>query len=351
MPTIMVGHFTLPAYQKKLNPSLRDGEMDTACLSPELINGLLRGQLGFNGLVVTDQTTMMGFYTRRRTEALPLSIAAGCDMILGINDPDEDYACMEQALRSGRLTMQRVEEALQRILAAKAMLGLHRKQAEGALTPPPEAMRWVGCEEHRAMAARAADEAITLVKDVRGQLPIRPSTHKKLLVHVLGSESISNQFGAGVVSGGASGLPQTIQALLEAEGFEVTLWTPNTLQSAMNRMPGTPKGKTAEFAGRFDAVLLFADLAKFASVNSIRIQWPSPMASIAPWYVPEVPAAFISLNLTNHLVDVPRMPIYINAYNNQPETIRLAIKKLMGESPFTGRYEENVWCGKWDTHL
>ena len=45
------------------------------------------------------------------------------------------------------------------------------------------------------------------------------------------------------------------------------------------------------------------------------------------------------------------MPIYINAYNNQPETIRLAIKKLMGESPFTGRYEENVWCGKWDTHL
>lgn len=349
--SIMIGHFTLPAWQRRLNPDLADSEMDTACLSPELIQGLLRDRLGFNGLIVTDQTTMIGFYTQRREDALPLAINAGCDMILGINDPDEDYASIEKAIESGILSMQRVEDAIRRILATKASIKLHIKKAAGTLIPPIEKMSYIGCEEHRKFAEEASDAAITLVKDTRHQLPIRPETHKRLLVYVLSSSKISNQFGAGVAGGGDEGLPTSVKTILEQEGFAVTLWDESTLSSSVGGRSGTVKGKISEFTKRFDAVLLFADLTKFASVNSIRIEWPSPMASISPWFVPEIPTAFISLNLTNHLIDVPRVPIFINAYNNQPETIRLLAKKLMGESQFMGKYEETVWCGKWDTHF
>ncbi len=53
---IMAAHFILPSYQRRLYPSLRDEDMQPACTSPELIQGLLRGKLGYNGIVVTDQT-------------------------------------------------------------------------------------------------------------------------------------------------------------------------------------------------------------------------------------------------------------------------------------------------------
>jgi beta-N-acetylhexosaminidase len=51
------------------------------------------------------------------------------------------------------------------------------------------------------------------------------------------------------------------------------------------------------------------------------------------------------------MIDVPRIPVFINAYNDQPYTIELLVKKLMGESQFRGKYNENVWCGCWDTHF
>ena len=64
-----------------------------------------------------------------------------------------------------------------------------------------------------------------------------------------------------------------------------------------------------------------------------------------------MPTVFISLNYTNHMIDVPRVPIFINAYNDKPFTIDLLVEKLMGDSPFKGHYNENVWCGLWDTRV
>lgn len=86
--------------------------MQPACLSRELIGGLLRGRLGFHGLVVTDQTKMMGYYGMSRFDAIPLSIACGCDMILGINDIEEDVEAMKAGLRSGIVTEERLTEAI-----------------------------------------------------------------------------------------------------------------------------------------------------------------------------------------------------------------------------------------------
>ena len=106
----MAAHFTLPAYQNKLNTQLEGRDMQPACLSRELIGGLLRGRLGFHGLVVTDQTKMMGYYGMSRLDAIPLSIACGCDMILGINDIEEDVEAMKAGLKSGIVTEERLTE-------------------------------------------------------------------------------------------------------------------------------------------------------------------------------------------------------------------------------------------------
>ena len=89
--TVMAAHIMLPAYSRKMNPDIRDEEILPGSLSCDLTTRLLREQLGFNGLVVTDATTMTGFMqTMARRDALPLAVAAGCDMILFTLDLKED---------------------------------------------------------------------------------------------------------------------------------------------------------------------------------------------------------------------------------------------------------------------
>jgi beta-N-acetylhexosaminidase len=119
--SIMAGHIALPAYQYKLNPELTYNDILPATLAPELITGLLRKQLGFNGLVVTDASQMLGMTAAmKRSDYVPQAIAAGCDMFLFFNDIEEDFNFMMDGYRRGVLTEERLHDALTRILGLKA---------------------------------------------------------------------------------------------------------------------------------------------------------------------------------------------------------------------------------------
>lgn len=341
--SIMIGHFTQPAWQKKLNPALKDEDIMPACLSPELIDGLLRGVLNFNGLVLTDQTKMLGYYAMPRRDAVVQTIASGIDIVLGINDIEEDVAALKAGVADGRITKERLKDAIYRILATKAAIGLHKKQQEGTLVPEPEALEIVGDEQFKQWAKDASDAAITLVKNTKNQLPIRPETHKRLFINYLGTDFTRSLMGQGVTSGGSGGVKEYIKKAFEEKGFEVTLYQESGMMGS--------KGKTAAFKEQYDAAIIFANFTGFAHINTIRVDWVGPMSAGCPWYEPEVPTAFVSLNLSNHMIDVPRVPIFINAYNDKPFTIDLLVEKLMGESPFKGHYNENVFCGLWDTRV
>ena len=115
--TIMAGHIALPAYSKKLRPGIKDEDIRPATLAPELITDLLKGQLGFNGLVVTDASHMIGMFgaTIPRKEQVPQAIAAGCDMYLFFNDREEDFGYMMEGYKNGTITEERLNDALHRI--------------------------------------------------------------------------------------------------------------------------------------------------------------------------------------------------------------------------------------------
>ena len=154
VPSIMVGHIQQPAYSRKLRPGIRDEEIMPATVAPELLQGLLREKLGFNGLIITDATHMVGLTGKmRRSEFLPIAVQSGCDMILYYRDHDEDLRFMREGLESGQLTQERLDEAVLRVLAFKAMLRLHEKQRTNALMPAEEGLSVIGCPEHRAAAA------------------------------------------------------------------------------------------------------------------------------------------------------------------------------------------------------
>ena len=332
---IMAGHIALPEYQKKLDPSLSDADILPATLAPELLQGLLKTQLGFNGVVITDASHMLGMSSAmRREDYVPAAIAAGCDMFLFFNDIDEDYGFMLAGLRNGVITAERMDDAVRRILGLKAKLNLHVKAADGTLQKAPEELAVVGCEEHLQMRADAADKGITLVKNTLDQLPLDPVKHRRIRLYYLSGEV------GGIYEAGSATLEGFV-AELEGRGFEVTVNDGNT----------RVKGPTLQYRDEVDAALIVADIVGYGAENNYRIRWKLAMSNECPWYVWEVPTFMVSLNYTTHLHDATMVKCLVNAYHNNPETIRQTVDKLMAISDFKGTPNELVWADKWQARL
>ncbi len=331
LPTIMAGQIALPNYQKKLRPELKDSDILPATLAPELITDLLKGKMKFNGIVVTDASHMIGMASSmKRRDYVPQAIAAGCDMFLFFNDLDEDFTFMLEGYKNGIITDERLQDALERILGLKASLKLHQK----SLITDEDALSVIGNQEHLDFQRKAADCAITLVKNTKNELPITPESHKRIKLYTLYGEE-----------GGAFGFTKDSQQIiieeLEKVGFEVHLHT--QIERA--------KGKTVEYAKNYDAAFVFSDVQGYATENNVRIRWGASTSNEIPWYVHEVPTVFVSLNYTTHLTDVPMVKTYINAYKNTRNSIQLTIEKIMGRSEFKGQHNENVFCDMWQSRL
>ena len=332
---IMAGHIALPEYSKQLDPSLEDRDIMPATLAPELLQDLLKTRLGFIGVVVTDASHMLGMTSAmRRQDYVPRAIASGCDMFLFFNDVEEDFGFMLDGVRTGVITAERLDDAVRRILGLKAKLDLAGRRERDELQRTREELAVIGCEEHLAWRAEAADASITLVKNTLDQLPIRPETHRRLRLYYLWEEH-SGLFAAG------EGTRDAIVAELESRGFEVTVNDGST----------RVKGRTLQYREEVDAAIVVANIVGYAGENNYRIRWRTAMSTDVPWYVHEVPTVMVSLNFTTHLHDATMVKCYINAYHDNPDAIRLTVDKIVGDSEFRGTANETVWAEKWQARL
>ena len=332
---IMAGHIALPEYSKVLDPELADADILPATLAPELLQGLLKTQLGFNGIVITDASHMLGMSSAmRRQDYVPAAIAAGCDLFLFFNVMEEDFGFMLDGVRNGVISAERLDDAVRRVLGLKAKLDLPGKQARGELQRTPEDLAVIGCEEHLTMRADAADKGVTLVKNTLDQLPLDPEKHRRIRLYYLSGEV------GGIYEAGTATL-DTFVAELESRGFEVTV----------NDGTTRVKGATLAYREQVDAAIIVADIVGYGAENNYRIRWKTAMSNECPWYVWEVPTFMVSLNFTTHLHDATMVKCLVNAYHNNPESIRAAIDKLMGRSEFRGTPNELVWANKWQAKL
>ncbi|OAJ94646.1 glycoside hydrolase family 3 protein [Vibrio bivalvicida] len=331
--TVMAGHIALPAYSKKLNPQLSDKEIMPASLAPELLNDLLRGQLGFNGMIVSDATSMVGFTVALpREQAVPMTIAAGCDLFLFNKDLDEDFEYMRKGIETGLLSVERVDEAITRTLATKAALGLHKRDLTAELDKSV-----VGCKQHKELASDCADKSITLVKDLNQTLPLNLEQHSRVLLIGLGDEP--DMFGF------ESGTTESFKTELESNGFNVSVY--DTSEFTMRDMMQPVQA----FIEDYDLVIYTAKFKTASNKTTLRINWARPMGIDAPWFSQEIPTLFISFGSPYHLMDVPRVPTYINAYTANQHTIEAVVNKLLGRSSFTGVSPVDAFVGQWDTRL
>ncbi|MBZ0255905.1 glycoside hydrolase family 3 protein [bacterium] len=158
---IMTAHIAVPA----LDP----GEKRPATLSPPIVTGLLREEMGFKGVIVTDAMLMGGVTTIYQPgEAAVLALEAGCDLILMPPDLAAAYAGVEEAVNSGRLSQERVDASIRRILSLKAQFNLNEQ--------PPCSMDVIDelLQSNDATNASASicSDAITILANKEEQLPL-----------------------------------------------------------------------------------------------------------------------------------------------------------------------------------
>lgn len=358
LDAIMGGHIMLPSYAKAINPELKDEDVMPATLSPEIMTGLLRDRLGFNGMVVTDASHMVAMTDRmKRSEMLPASINAGCDMFLFFNDPEEDFATMLGAYKTGIISEERMTEALTRILGLKAHLGLNKKSKE-ELVPQPETVEEVlQREEYKAMQKSISEDCITLVKyKDKDVLPMAPDRYKRIMiVHIKGAENSMSAL-MKMLGGGKGNPAEALKEKLCAKGFDAFIYeSPLDVMKKQIEAGEKPdlniyfagKNAIADFVSDMDLVITLCDVP-----NGRPSFGMSKGGGEIPWYVFEVPVVVVGCGQPTMLADIPQARTYINTYDSKDTTLDALVENLMnGEEAFKGTDPIDSFCGLFDARL
>lgn len=173
LPSLDPAPFEITTTSRAPNPYTDEKEIESggtmtvpASLSTRLVDGLLRRELGFDGLVVTDALDMGGI-TRHLDagEAAVRAIEAGADQVLKTADYERSIEALKAAVSSGRISMERLDRSVRRILLAKRQIPTTRFEAN-------EIFRGVDRPDHHSVALETAQRAITLVRAESGALPL-----------------------------------------------------------------------------------------------------------------------------------------------------------------------------------
>lgn len=313
---VMAGHAAFPAGCAR-QPALAG---HPASINPALTDELLRGGLGFSGLVVSDATLMAGLGGQLRRDALASAVVnGGCDMLLFSLDPEADRQALHQALADGRLTRERVAQAVRRQLEMKARLGLHLAVAAAA-APPPSPPQPPGLS---VLVERACAQAVTLVRDT-GVLPLCPQQHRRVAVY--------EQPGRPMLPGlQAPSIEPLLQALRD-RGFEP--WR-------------APVNRPLDLA-TCDLVLYVVTQESAPTLGRIGLDWTTlhgdfPWSMQRHWHTR--PTVLLSFGHPYLLADAPQVPACVNAYSALAPMQHAVAAALTGELPFAGRSPVDPFCG------
>jgi len=323
--SIMVGHLAVPA----LDPapvSLRDvpaqekiygtqpGEAPEhgtmpASLSRPMIEGVLRHDLGFRGVVVTDAMDMGGITEHFDPgEAAIRAIEAGEDQVLMSINPDAAIAAVKAAVRSGRLTEARIDESVGRILAAKATLSHD-------VPSPEELSRIVDAPESRELAMSIARRAVTLVRQKPGLLPLTKGAPRVLLVSVSDFPEVANP------------LPDFDRELRARDRLTQTFWIDSRTRE--DELPPI-------VAAAADKDLVVVALAVRARSGSGQITVPETARKLIAQFTAK-PLIAVSFGTPYLIREIPSVETYLCAYGPQPVMQVAVAQALYGEVPITGK--------------
>ncbi|MFJ8978665.1 glycoside hydrolase family 3 protein [Streptomyces sp. NPDC102282] len=267
--SIMTAHIVVPA----LDPS-----EDPATLSHPILTGILREELGYDGVVVTDALGMEGVRTKYGDERVPvLALLAGVDQLLNPPDLEVAWNAVLNAVKGGEISEARIEESILRILRLKTRLGLFRDP----YVTHRGVDRTVGIASHLAAADRIAERTTTLLANAGSLLPLSRRSHRNLLV--VGADPASPS--------GTTGPPTTTLAGAFTElGYAATALSTGTAptQAKIAEAVAAAQGKDAVVVGTYNVTatstqrtLVSALAATGVPVITLAIRNPYDIAQLA----------------------------------------------------------------------
>lgn len=291
-------------------PKLDSGRVRPATLVPEILSGILRDSLGFQGLIVTDALDMGGVVrTYGPEEAAVLALLAGSDILLQPTDPVIAVRAVAGAVRSGRIPEQRLDHSVRRLLELKQRLGLFDRR-----TVDLDSVGYsVGSRAHGDDARAAAARSLVLLKDSVGTVASLASGPAKIALVTYGEAN------AGSIGGGlAAGLRQ--------RGHEVALFRlyptsgPASYDSALAHLQ---RARVPVFAVSVRAREFKGGIAM-----------PGPLAALVTAAGPR--AILASFGSPYLIRQVPDVPAYLLAWVSNPFTEDAAAAALSGRAAITG---------------
>ena len=331
---VMVAHVGLPQIDptavKPLPRERRVGPIDTdadgeivvssastpATVSP-VIGRLLKNDLGFQGMVVTDAMSMSGLTIYfNQDEAAVRALEAGADMLLKPADNDAAFRGVSEAVKIGRLSEKRIEESARKIMAAKYDLGLVKQR----LALLDEIDRIVSSKDVNALAREIAEHAVTLVRNERNLVPfnkLKPDARIFNLAITNGDDRlwIPNTFVSTMTRGGRK--LETV--VLDERSSEAEI------ENALN------KAKSAD-------VVIASLYGRVRTGQARSVGLPEPGAkALSALLKQKAPVVGISFGNPYLLQSFPDFHTYMVAYGDMPSLQQASARALLGQIDITGK--------------
>ena len=301
----MTAHIAVPALAPADVP---------ATLSPAILTGMLRGEMGFKGIVVTDALEMGGIAQGYSSgEAAVLALEAGADALVMPPDPEAAVKAVLAAVQSGRVTRARIDESVARLLAAKERVGLDRRA-----TVDLEAIGdQIDMPEDQERAQDIANRAVTLVKNEGSMIPLRVPAKTCFLT--LAESHYSNEgfeFAQEVRRREKNATIIQLDASLP----------PASLDGALEKIAKTAACDSV-------AVAAFASVAAYRGDVALGGDFPRMLDAL---FATGKPVALIALGNPYLVRSFPKAAAFLLTFSTVPPSETAAVQALFGESPIRG---------------
>jgi beta-N-acetylhexosaminidase len=300
---VMTAHMAVPAFESEDIP---------ATVSKKILTGLLREEMNFPGLIVTDAMDMQGLTKQfPGGEAAVRALQAGADVLLMTPDPETAITAVAAAVKDGRLSQKRIEESAVRVLMAKARVGLNKKK----LVDVEDINDFIDSPEAGQQAQTAADKAVTLVRNQGGLVPLSNTAGACVWVLSESRYGVQGRRFAEEIKGRASGI-------------RLQMFDPLTSSTDMEQ--------GLEKAGKCDVHVV----AAFVTVGAYRGN--VALSGGYPGFVQKLqgtgsPILLISLGNPYLLRSFPDVAAYLATFSPAPTAEAAAAKSLLGAIEITGR--------------
>jgi len=306
MGGIMTAHIAVPA--------LTGGEKVPSTFSPEILGDLLRDEMGFQGLVFTDAMDMYAIDRLvGRGEAAVRALEAGADVILMPPSPALAVEAVVEAVEGGRLSEERIDNSVLRLLKAKEGMNLH----EEPQVPVQEILKKVGIAEHQAVAQEVADRSITLLKNDKDLLPLLGTRTARVL-------SVTFRRPSDLLAGRVftSGLRNRYPRLISAN---VDVDTPRAVYEGL-----LGRSRNSDLV----VVSLYVTTVSYSGSVAIPEEVSEFIQELTQTGVPHIVVSFGNPYL---LSDFPDAQAYVLAWSGVEVSQRAVAKALFGDMAIQGR--------------